>query len=89
MSGPNQILTIAGRWKQHSQASGLEQKLPKRERTMAMLMFYAGFSAGLEAMNEIAALDEKDAVQLLQALHIEVLQLEAMATRQFAAGMPS
>lgn len=85
MSG--QFLTIAGRWKQHVAASGLDKTLPRKEQAHAMLMFYAGFSAALEATSEVATFEEAEAVQLLQALHVEVKQVEAMAARLVIGGL--
>jgi len=76
-----EFLTIAGRWQQHVAASGLDTKLPRREQGLAMLMFYAGFSASLEATMQVAEFPEDQAMQLLAALHKEVQQVEAMATR--------
>jgi hypothetical protein len=75
-----QFLTIAGRWKQHVAASGMDA-LPRGEQTRCMLMFYAGFSAALDANMEVAEFEEEDAMRLLTALHNEVQQIEAMATR--------
>lgn len=76
-----QFLTIAGRWKQHVEASGIDKALPRREQGLAMLMFYAGFSAALDAGLEVAEFPEDEAMQLLTAMHTEVKQIEAMATR--------
>ena len=87
MSKP--FLTVAGRWKQHVAASGIDQKLPKREQALAMLMFYAGFSAALEAALEVAEFEENEAMHLLQALQTEVEQVEAMASRLLGGGLTS
>lgn len=87
MSG-GQFLTIAGRWKQHVAASGM-CSLPKREQSLAMLMFYAGFSAALDANLEVAEFPEAEAVQLLQALSTEVQQIEAIAARVLGGGLTS
>jgi hypothetical protein len=86
MTGPAQYATIAGRWKHHVAASGIDKTLPRKEQALAMLMFYAGFSAALDATTELAAFDEAEAVQILQALHTEVKQVEAMATRLLTGG---
>lgn len=80
------FLTIAGRWKQHFEASGLDKALPRREQALAMLMFYAGFGAALDATLEIADLSDQEAVHLLTALHSEIKQLEAMAGRILGGG---
>jgi hypothetical protein len=88
VSGQKQILTIAGRWKQHVQASGIDRTLPRREQALAMLMFYAGFAASLEAGLELAELPEEEAAQLLQLLHTEVKQVEAMASH-LVSGRPA
>lgn len=78
-----QFQTIAGRWKQHVAASGIDKALTKHELGLAMLMFYAGFSAALDATWEVSDFQEDDAMRLLSAMHTEVEQLEAMATRAF------
>lgn len=88
MSG-GQFLTIAGRWKQHVAASGMDKSLPQREQGLAMLMFYAGFSAALDASLEVAQFPEAEAVQLLQALTTEVQQIEAIAARVLGRAVPS
>ena len=54
-----------------------------------MLMFYAGFSAALDAGLEAAEFPEDEAMQLLSAMHTEVKQVEAMATRVLSAGLAS
>lgn len=54
-----------------------------------MLMFYAGFSAALDAGLEVAEFPEDEAMQLLSAMHTEVKQVEAMATRVLSAGLAS
>ena len=74
------FLTVAGRWKHHVQASKIDRSLTRREQALAMLMFYAGFSAALDATMEVAEFDEQEAVQLLQALRTEIQQVEAMAS---------
>lgn len=89
MSSSAQFLTVAGRWKQHVQESGIDKALPRREQGLAMLMFYAGFSAALEAALEVAAFEEAEGVQLLQALRTEVQQVEAMAARLLGGGAVS
>lgn len=81
-----QFLTIAGRWKQHVAASGIDKSLSRREQALAMLMFYAGFSASLDASLEVAAFPEDEAMQLLSALQMEVHQVEAMASRILSGG---
>ncbi len=84
-----QFLTIAGRWRQHVEASGIDKSLPRSEQALAMLMFYAGFSAALDANLEIAEFSEAEAMQLLSALHTEVQQIEAMATHMLGGGLVS
>lgn len=81
-----QFLSIAGRWRQHVAASGIDKSLPKHEQSLAVLMFYAGFSAALDANLEIAELEEDEAVQILIALDAEVKQIEAMAARILSGG---
>ena len=79
------IRTIAGRWRQNAAVSGLD-KLPQRDRALCMTMFYAGFAAALEAMNEIGELPEEQAFRVLQALHAEVQQVQAAAVASLGAG---
>lgn len=88
MSGA-EFCTIAGRWRQHVAASGIDKALSKREQGLAMLMFYAGFSAALDAGLEVAEFSEDEAMQLLTAMHTEVQQVEAMAARVLAGGLAS
>lgn len=82
MSGAPTFLSIAGRWRQHVAASGMDKRLSKRDQALAMMMFYAGFSASLDASMELAEYPEEQAMQLMEALSTEVQQLEAMATQQ-------
>lgn len=89
MNNKQQFLSIAGRWKQHVEASGIEKSLTPRELSMAMMMFFAGFSAALDASLEVASYAEDDAMHLLTALHTEVQQVEAMATRALSSGLAS
>lgn len=84
-----QFLTIAGRWRQHVDASGIDKALSKRELDLAMLMFYAGFSASLDAGLEVSEFPEDEAMQLLTALHTEVKQVEAMVSRILGGTQPS
>lgn len=86
-STPKPFPTIAERWREHVRISGLDKALPKRELTLAMLMFYAGFSACLDAGLEIAEHSDDQAMQLLQAMHVEVKQLESKAGEVLAAGL--
>lgn len=86
MPTPTQFRTIAGRWRDHVAASGIDKALPKREQALAMMMFYAGFAASLEAGIEVAALPEAEAVQLLQALQDEVKMIESLAAKLLGGG---
>lgn len=83
------FLTVAGRWRQHVAASGLDSALPRRELALAMMMFYAGFGAALDASLEVADFDELEAVHLLHALRIEIEQVAAIATRSLGGAQPS
>ncbi len=76
-----QFMTIAGRWRQHVAASGLDKSLSRRDQSLAMLMFYAGFSASLEAALELADLDIDDdtGAKLLEALRREADHVAAAA----------
>lgn len=80
------FLTVAGRWRQHVAGSNLEKLVPEHIQTLAMLMFYAGFAASLDATMEAAELPEPEAMRVLDSLHTEVDQLAAMATRAMAGG---
>jgi hypothetical protein len=71
--------SIAGRWRDHVAASGIDKSLPRTEQALAMMMFYAGFAASLEAGVEVAQFPEAEAVQLLEALHQEAKMIEALA----------
>jgi len=68
-----QIMTIAGRWRHHAAASGMVNSMSTRDQTLAMLMFYAGFSAALDAMLEVAdvASDDRHGARLIEALRRE------------------
>jgi hypothetical protein len=72
--------TIAGRWREHVDAAKLD-RLPRDEQARAMLMFYAGFAASLQAGMEIADYPEEEAMRYLSALHAEARQVEALAER--------
>lgn len=67
-TAPRTFLTIAGRWKTHE---AILADVSQRDRTIAMMMFYAGFAAALDACGEIAEFDENTGCQLLTALHRE------------------
>ena len=88
MSGPAEpnFSTIAGRWRQHVAASGIDKALPRREQGLAMLMFYAGFAAALDAAIEVAEFPEDEAVQLLTALRREVIHMESLASSVLGGG---
>ena len=86
---PKEFLTIAGRWREHVRISGLDKALPPRELSLAMLMFYAGFSACLDAGLEIAEFPDDQAMKLFEALHKEVKQVEAMASGTLGGGLAS
>lgn len=82
----NEFLTIAGRWKHLVTASGIDKALPRKEQGLAMLTFYAEFSAALDAAMEVAAFEEDEAMQLLDALRTEAKQVEALASRILGGG---
>lgn len=88
MSNP-QFLTIAGRWRQHAAAGGIEQRLSNRDQALAMMMFYAGFSAALDAALELAEYPEGEAMQLMMALSKEVQQVESMAAQLLSGAQPN
>ena len=83
------FLSIAGRWQEHVKASGIDKTLPKKELGLAMLMFYAGFSAALDATAEAADFPEAEAMQLLILLHTEVQQMAGVAERLTSGQAPS
>lgn len=76
MSGGG-ILGAVGRWRQS--AAVLAGALGPREQALAQAMYYAGFAAALEAMNEIADRPEDEAMQLLSGLHAEMAKIKAAA----------
>lgn len=82
-----QFLTISGRWKQHAQAAGLDQR-PREEQAKAMLLFFAGFSAALDATMEIAELDELEAMRMLSCMHEEVKLVAGAAAAMTRAATP-
>lgn len=84
-----QFLSIAGRWQQHVKATGIDKTLPRKELGLAMLMFYAGFSAALDATAETADYPEGEAVQLLSLMHTEVQQLAGVAELMTSGTLPS
>lgn len=77
----HQFRTVAGRWKHASEVSGLASKLPKAELTLAMMMFYAGFQASMEAFMEIADnYSEEDGAGIMQLLHEELEKFTQLAS---------
>lgn len=68
MSAAPPFLSIRERWQRHASAVA---KLPAGVQGLAQLMFFAGFSDGMEACIETGQYDEDTAMQLLQALHSE------------------
>lgn len=80
MSDPARVHTVAGRWRLHVNASGMEQVLSKQEQGLAMLMFYAGFGAALDAALELAEFEEETAVFFLEAMRREIDDLKDRAT---------
>lgn len=83
--GTKQFRTIAGRWREHAKAAGLEQ-LPRAEQAKAMLMFYAGFGAALDASIELADFHEIEAMHMLSSLHKEVKLVATAAEAAFSTG---
>jgi hypothetical protein len=80
----DQFLTIKGRWARCVAASGLDKILSRREQALAMMCFYSGFSACIEANVEMAELPDDQVAQLIAALQLKVHQVEAMATQIFS-----
>ncbi|HYE39910.1 MAG TPA: hypothetical protein VEB23_08260 [Ramlibacter sp.] len=89
MSAGARFLTIAGRWRQHVELTGLDKVVDKETLQRLMLMFYAGFTACQEAQMEIAAYPENEAMQLMSALMSEGQQVSAMAERVVTGQRPS
>ena len=75
-----QFRTIAGRWKDHVQAAGLEEL-----QTRDMLLFYAGFAAALDATMELAEHDDLRAMRILSSLHSEAKAIAATAAAVIAS----
>lgn len=84
-----QFRTISGRWKQHVAATGIDHSLSRRQQSLAMLMFYAGFSAGLDAVIEMSEFPENEAMHLMQSLQGEITQVEAIANQMVTGVRPS
>ena len=82
------FLTIAGRYRQSAQAAEFA-KLPERERTLALIVFYAGFAAALEATKELAEFDEDEALEIICAMAEEAQQFAAVVTRASEGKPPS
>lgn len=77
--------SIAQRWVDCCEQGGMNA-IPKPEKARGMLLFYAGFSAALEANMELANLSEEQAMQVLTMMHAEMRQFEAMATQAVLGG---
>lgn len=86
-TSPKPFLTIAERWREHARISNMDKALTKRDLTLAMVMFHAGFSASLDAGLEIADFDDDRAFQLLQGLHAEVKAFEGKVGQVLAEGL--
>lgn len=80
-TAPKTFPTIAGRWQMHVEASGIDKALSRRDQSLAMLMFYAGFSAALDANLEVAEFPEDEAMQLFRLMHDEVKLIETIAAK--------
>lgn len=71
--------TIAGRWKEHAAASQLDLHLSKKDQTMALMMFFAGFGAALDATVEAAEFPEDEAIAILELLQEEFKSFTILA----------
>ena len=83
---PSDFLTIAGRWRQRAEQSGLN-KLPTRDQALCVAMFYAGFSAALEANMEVADYEDYVAMRLFACMQDEVKVVESMLAAIVTSGM--
>lgn len=73
--------SIKGRWEEHAAVSGIDT-WPNREKSLAIMMFYAGFAAAFEMMTgEVADLPEPEAMHVLSEIEREIAQIEALASR--------
>lgn len=84
-----EIKSITGRWKQHAAVSGID-KWPAKEKSLAMMMFFAGFSAAFEAFTgEVADLPEAQAMHVMSAMQQEIAQIESLASQILGEMKPS
>lgn len=83
------FLSITGRWKQHVEQSGMDKTMSERDQSLGMLMFYAGFSASLEASVEIAEYPEDQAMRLLSLMHKEMEHISEVITSQLHVLQPN
>ncbi len=68
--------TIDDRW-QDFQAGCIDRDAPPLQMREMRIAFYAGFKSMLDANLELAELDERQAVRLLEQLHIEARRFGA------------
>jgi hypothetical protein len=72
--------TIRGRWFTKLEESGIDLAAPLEEQTSAELLFYAGFAAALNAIDELADYPQDQARALILALHSEMHQLAELTS---------
>ena len=69
--------------------SGLDKVADSQTQGLAMMTFYAGFAACLEATLELGDRPDDEAQRLLAALHHEMAMVRGVAERAMSGGTPS
>lgn len=77
--------TIAQRWEDHRRLAGVAE-LPVEKQQAMRLVFYGGFMACLEAMNELGNRSDEVAMHLLQGLHVEARSFTIRAITEAMKG---
>lgn len=89
MSNTKPFLSVKGRWARCVARSGLDKVADSQTQGLAMMTFYAGFAACLEATTELGDLPEHEACRLLAALHHEMALVRGVAEQAMSGGTPS
>lgn len=89
MSTHPPFLSVKGRWARCMARSGLDKVADSQTQGLAMMTFYAGFAACLEATLELGDRPDDEAQRLLAALHHEMAMVRGVAERAMSGGTPS
>ena len=81
----SRIRTAATRWKLAAAAAGVDA-MPPHSQLAALLMYFSGFQAALEASAEIASLPRRQAAAALEELQAEVATFNQIAAAALASG---